>query len=70
MKAGKYVFIDIGCAETKIIEANVQQRCITLLKSAEMRDMSQFVSDTHTIVCILLYAFNSSDTEKIFPTEW
>lgn len=49
MQAGKYLFLDIGSAETKIVEANVKAHNITILKSAEMRDMSLSVSESGVI---------------------
>lgn len=49
MKPGKYLFIDIGSAETKIIEASIKHGKITLSQSAIMRDMSLYLSDSHVI---------------------
>lgn len=49
MLTGNYIFLDIGAGETKIIEARLQQSGITVIKTAEMRDMSLFVSETGEI---------------------
>ena len=49
MQTGKYVFLDIGKGETKIAEAIIKSHSVTILKTAEMRDMSLFVSDTGII---------------------
>lgn len=49
MLTGKFIFLDIGSGETKILEAQVQQGSVALLKVAEMRDMSLFVSDDGVI---------------------
>lgn len=49
MQKGRYIFLDIGKGETKIIEAVARQHSVTILRTAEMRDMSLFVSDKGTI---------------------
>lgn len=49
MQTGKYIFLDIGRGETKVIEAIVKQHSLAVLKTAEMRDMSLFVSEKGTI---------------------
>lgn len=48
----KFLYIDIGSHETKIVEAAVSGKNITLLHTAEMRDMSGFVTDSGKIYAI------------------
>ena len=49
MKPDKYLFLDIGSAETKILEAEIINGKIVLLKTAVMQDMSLYQSDSHVI---------------------
>lgn len=64
MLNGKYIFIDIGSSETKIVEAVVKPKGITLLKTAEMRDMSAFIDDTGLIHDIEFFCLSLGLTLK------
>lgn len=45
MLNGKYIFMDIGSSETKIVEADVKSKGITVLKTAEMRDTKAYIEN-------------------------
>lgn len=62
MSSDKYLFIDIGSAETKIIEASVQHGKITLLKAAEMPDMSLFISSSSIIKSVEGFCYSLKKT--------
>lgn len=62
MLNGKYLFIDIGSSETKIVEAEVKSKGITLLKTAEMRDMTLNIDSEGIIHSIELYCLSLKKT--------
>ncbi len=62
MLNGKYLFIDIGSSETKIVEAIVKQHNIVILKTAEMRDMHSNIDDNGLIHNVELYCLSLKKT--------
>lgn len=64
MLNGKYVFIDIGSSETKIVEADVKTKGITILKTAEMRDTKAHIDSNGIIHNIELYCLSLKKTLK------
>lgn len=62
MLNGKYLFIDIGSSETKIVEAVVKQHNIIILKTAEMRDMHNSIDKNGLIHNIELYCLSLKKT--------
>lgn len=62
MLNGKYLFIDIGSSETKIVEAVVKQHNIIILKTAEMRDMHNNIDKNGLIHNVELYCLSLKNT--------
>ena len=64
MKSDKYLFIDIGSSETKIVEASVKHSKITVLKTAIMPDMSLYLSNDNIIKVIEGFCLSLKKTLK------
>lgn len=64
MKSDKYLFIDIGSSETKIVEASVKHSNITILKTAVMPDMSLYLSNDSTIKVVEGFCLSLKKTLK------
>ncbi len=48
--SGRYLILDIGQVETKIMDASISGSAITVFNTVDMRDMSPFVStESHTL---------------------
>ncbi|MEG2262791.1 MAG: hypothetical protein RSC68_00285 [Acinetobacter sp.] len=60
--SGKYVVLDIGHVECKIMEVNIAGSIVTVFKTAEMRDMSPFITASGTLMNFDGFVHSLKDT--------
>ncbi len=62
--SGRYVILDIGHTECKIVDANIAGTVVTVYKTVDMRDMTPFLSQSGTLSNIEGFVKSLKDTLK------